>query len=108
MQVNKGKKHLNAYHHLQNLALDEDFGKYFRESDGNVKPYKRPEEKSLVVVVKENSPERSEDWVNVAHIALAGVPTLPKILNTYNAIKDIKEKHLDHKVDIAGWSSKGL
>lgn len=61
-----------------------------------------------MVVVRETYPKRIGDWVNVAHIALAGIPTLPRLMNTYQAIRDIKKKYPDHKIDIAGWSAGGL
>lgn len=38
--------------HLENLAFIEASDTYFRDHEGNVALYKRPDEKTLVVVIR--------------------------------------------------------
>lgn len=59
-------------------------------------------------MVRQTDPKRVGDLINVAHIALAGIPTLPRLIQTYSYIKQVQKKYPGHKLDLAGWSAGGL
>lgn len=83
--------------------------RYFREHPDKDVHITQPDARGVVTIIaRETYPERPRDYLNCMHIALFGTPTIPRMIEAYQAVNEAQRRYPGARLEMAGWSAGGV